>query len=90
MSALKDNVRRNEYYNSLANSNGISTAYAESYQKQKADREARAEDVSPKVNANGEFRPDDISDVIKKAQSALGGPLEFDEEDLRDISGIED
>lgn len=90
MSALQDNVRRNEYYNSLANSNGISTAYAESYKKKKADREARAEDVSPKVNANGEFRPDDISDVIKKAQSALGGPLEFDEEDLRDISGIED
>lgn len=87
---LKNQVRRNELHNSLAHSSGYSTNHPEYYQEEKEEREARANKVAPKLDADGNFKPEDMSEVIRKANVALGGPLEFTPEELDAIDGIDD
>jgi hypothetical protein len=93
MQTLKNRVRDVEYERNLGNTKGYSTKYPESHMKTFNKMKDRAEYVSPKVDENGNFMDEDVSNALKNVQIALGGSTPDGEvltpEELNSIFGMD-
>lgn len=93
MQSLKNRVRDVEYERNMGNTKGYSTPYPESHLKNFNKMKERAEYVSPKVDENGNFIDEDVSNALKNVQIALGGSTPDGDvltpEELNSIFGLD-
>ena len=93
MQSLKNRVRDVEYERNMGNTKGYSTSYPETHLKTFNKMKERAEYVSPKVDEDGNFIDEDVSNALKNVQIALGGSTPDGDvltpEELNSIFGLD-